>query len=192
ELVFEPTTRLRLVGGFGVALGPFAASVDRIGVSLDFTAFGDDPSGVTDLVAFEPPKGLGLVIDAGPVKGGGYLFIDRERGEYAGALELKFLVFSIKAIGLLSTRRPDGSEGWWLLLFVFGQFDIHIAFGIFWTGLGGMIGLHHRADLDALTAGMKTGALDDILFPEDPVRDAPRIVTRYRTLFPVQPDSLLL
>ena len=192
ELVFEPTTRLRLVGGFGVALGPFAASVDRIGVSLDLTAFGDDPSRVTDLVAFEPPKGLGLVIDAGPVKGGGYLFIDRERGEYAGALELKFLLFSIKAIGLLSTKRPDGSEGWSLLLFVFGQFDIHIAFGIFWTGLGGMIGLHHRADLDALTAGMKTGALDDILFPEDPVRDAPRIVTRYRTLFPVEPDSLLL
>jgi hypothetical protein len=192
ELVFEPTTRLRLVGGFGVKIGPFAASVDRVGVSLDLTAFGDDPSGVTDLLAFEPPKGLGLVIDAGAVKGGGYLFIDGERGEYAGALELKFLMFSIKAIGLLSTKRPDGSEGWSLLLFVFGQFDIHIAFGIFWTGLGGMIGLHHRADVDALTAGMKTGALDDILFPDDPVRDAPRIISRYRTLFPIEPDNLLL
>ena len=58
----------------------------------------------------------------------------RPRGEYAGALELKFLTWSIKAIGLLSTKRPDGSDGWSLLLFVFGQFNVHIAFGIFWTG----------------------------------------------------------
>ena len=126
------------------------------------------------------------------VKGGGYLFIDAERGEYAGALELKFLTFSIKAIGLLSTKRPDGSDGWSLLLFVFGQFNIHIAFGIFWTGLGGMVGLHHRADVDALTAGMRTGALDDILFPENPVADAPRIINRYRTLFPVEEGNFLV
>ena len=126
------------------------------------------------------------------VKGGGYLFIDAERGEYAGALELKFLTFSIKAIGLLSTKRPDGSDGWSLLLFVFGQFNIHIAFGIFWTGLGGMVGLHHTADVDALTAGMRTGALDDILFPENPVADAPRIINRYRTLFPVKEGNFLV
>ena len=126
------------------------------------------------------------------VKGGGYLFIDSARGEYAGALELKFLTWSIKAIGLLSTKRPDGSDGWSLLLFVFGQFNVHIAFGIFWTGVGGMIGLHHRSDVDALSAGMRTGALDDVLFPKNPVADAPRIINRYRTLFPVAEGNLLI
>ena len=69
------------------------------------------------------------------------------------------------------------------------KFTFHIAFGIFWTGLGGMVGLHHRSDVDALTAGMRTGALDDVLFPENPVADAPRIINRYRTLFPVMIQS---
>ena len=145
-----------------------------------------------DFFEFAPPKGIGLVLDAAVVRGGGYLFIDSERGEYAGALELKFLNWSIKAIGVLATRRPDGSEGWSLLLFVFGQFNLHIAFGIFWTGLGGMIGLHHRSDVDALAAGMRTGALDDVLFPANPVADAPRIINRYRTLFPVEDGNLIL
>src|SRR4029078_7882667 len=137
-----------------------------------------------DSVRSAPPRGIGLILDAGVVKGGGYLFIDSQRGEYAGALELKFLTWSIKAIGLLSTKRPDGSDGWSLLLFIFWQFRVHIAFGIFWTGLGGMIGLPPRSDIDALTAGMKTGALADVLFPENPIADAPRIINRYKQLFP--------
>jgi hypothetical protein len=55
-----------------------------------------------------------------------------------------------------------------------------------------MIGLHHRSDVDALAAGMRTGALDDVLFPVNPVADAPRIVNRYRTLFPVADGNLIL
>ena len=193
ELKFQPELAVDLRGGFSLTLGPFAASIDRIGITLQLHELESADAGrLTDLVAFAPPKGIGLVLDAGVVKGGGYLFIDAERGEYAGALELKFLTFSIKAIGLLSTKRPDGSDGWSLLLFVFGQFNIHIAFGIFWTGLGGMVGLHHAADVDALTAGMRTGALDDILFPANPVADAPRIINRYRTLFPVKDGNFLV
>lgn len=190
KLADEQTIEVR--GGFALKLGPFQASVDQIGAKLDLAALADGVDDLAKLVEFAPPRGIGLVLDAGPVKGGGYLFIDAGRGEYAGALELKFATFSIKAIALITTKRPDGSEGWSLLIMVYGQFSFHIAFGIFLTGVGGMIGLHHRADLDALTAGMRTGALDDVLFPENPVADAPRIVARYRTLFPIEPDGLLL
>lgn len=190
KLTGDPSLELR--GGFGVKLGPFAASVDQIGTALDLAELKDGVDDISKLVKFLPPKGIGLSLDAGVVKGGGYLFIDAEAGEYAGALELKILTFSIKAIALLSTKRPDGSPGWSLLIFIFAQFKVHIAFGIFWTGLGGMIGLHHRSDLDALTTGMKTGALDDVLFPDDPVANAPRIIARYKQLFPIEPDSLLL
>ncbi|HET6625081.1 MAG TPA: DUF6603 domain-containing protein [Nocardioidaceae bacterium] len=192
ELKLADAPSLELRGGFSLKLGPFQASVDQIGTALDLSVVENGMDDVGDLVRFLPPKGIGLALDAGPVKGGGYLFADAEKGEYAGALELKFLTFSVKAIALITTRRPDGSDGWSLLIFVFGQFRVHIAFGIFWTGLGGMIGLHHRADLDALTAGMKTGALDDVLFPENPVVDAPRIINRYKQLFPIETDSLLL
>jgi hypothetical protein len=190
RLAGEQTLEVR--GGFSLKLGPFQASVDQIGAKLDLAALAEGVDDLAALVQFAPPRGIGLVLDAGPVKGGGYLFIDAERGEYAGALELKFANFGIKAIALITTKRPDGSEGWSLLIMVYGQFSIHLLYGIFWTGVGGMIGLHHRADLDALTAGMSTGALDDVLFPDNPVADAPRIISRYRTLFPIEPDGLLL
>jgi hypothetical protein len=37
---------------------------------------------------------------------------------------------------------------------------------------------------------MRTKAFDDILFPADPVGDAPRIINRLRTLFPATPRAL--
>jgi hypothetical protein len=193
ELLLQDAIKLDLRGGFSLRLGPFQASIDRAGMTLDLEKL-TDLDKLSDLASFAPPKGIGLTLDiGGVVKGGGYLYIDAARGEYAGALELKFATWSIKALGLLSTKRPDGREGWSLLLFVFGQFVWPIgSTGIFWTGLGGMIGLHHRADVDALTAGMKTGALDDILFPENPIADAPRIINRYRTLFPIEPNNLIV
>jgi hypothetical protein len=192
DLDLDPTAKLTLSGGFSLRLGPFQATVDKIGVAL---LVGDVIAGtkqLDDLVAFQPPKGIGLALDAGIVRGGGYLFIDAEHGEYAGALELKILTFSLKAIAVIDTKKPDGSDGWALLIMIYGQFSVHIAFGIFLTGIGGLIGLHHRADTDALAAGMKTGALDDILFPDNPVGDAPRIINRYRSLFPYEENTLIL
>jgi hypothetical protein len=189
-LELEEKSEVQVRVAFGVQLGPFEASVDGIGVSADATALQKGELG--DFLGFVPPRGIGLALDAGPVKGGGYLYLDADRGEYAGALELSFLNFSIKALAIITTKRPDGSDGWSLLLLVFGQFQFHIGFGIFWTGIGGLIGLHHRVDVDALSAGMASGALDDVLFPDDVVADAPRILGRYRQLFPVEPDCLVL
>ncbi|TNC51610.1 hypothetical protein FHG66_05480 [Rubellimicrobium rubrum] len=192
ELLLSGRTAVEVRGGFSLKLGPFTASVDKLGLRADLASLAEGAD-IGKVVEFLPPKGIGLRLDAGVVKGGGYLFVDAERGEYAGALELTFVgVFSVKAICLLTTKRPDGKPGWALLLLIFGQFSVHIAFGIFLNGIGGLIGLHHRIDTKALTEGMRTGALDDILFPKDPVGDAPRIINRYRQLFPIEPDTLIL
>src|SRR5262249_30299944 len=77
---------------FGVSLGPFAASVDRLGILLDLHVGAGQPISF----ALKPPSGIGLSLDAGVVKGGGYLAVD-ENG-YAGILELKFLAVDVKAI----------------------------------------------------------------------------------------------
>ncbi len=192
ELEIGERVEIDLRGGFSVKLGPFQASVDQLGVGTDLTSMFSGGE-LSEVIRFLPPKGIGLRLDAGVVKGGGYLFIDAERGEYAGALELSIAgLFTVKAIALITTKRPDGSEGWSLMLLIFGQFSLHIAFGIFLTGVGGLIGLHHRVDTDALIAGMRTGALDDILFPANPVADAPRLINRYKQLFPIEPDGLVL
>jgi hypothetical protein len=184
---------VELSGAFALRLGPFAASVDRLGLLLDFD-FRQGNLGFVDLtVGFKPPNGIGLVLDAKAVKGGGYLFIDPVRHEYAGALELAIGPVSAKAIALLTTRLPDGSSGWSLLLLVYAQFPpIQLSFGFTLTGLGGMIGLQHAPNTDALIAGMSSGVLDDILFPKDPVADAPRIINRLRVVFPQTANALVI
>lgn len=188
---------LEASGAFGVKLGPFQASVDRLGFTLDM-AFRDGNLGFMDLsLGFKPPNGLGLLLDATVVKGGGYLYIDPAKGEYAGVLELKIdlpaVKIGIKAIGILTTKMPDGSDGWALLLLIYGQFPpIQLSWGFTLTGLGGMIGLQHGVSIDALISGMSSGVLDDILFPANPVADAPRIINRLRTVFPVTPRALVL
>ena len=81
---------VELSGAFSADIGPLNASVDRIGMAVK-TSF---PSGGGNLgpanltFDFKPPNGVGLSIDAGLVKGGGYLYFDFDRGEYAGVLEL--------------------------------------------------------------------------------------------------------
>lgn len=195
EIVLGPSTArdvaLDLAGSVTLALGPFQASVDRIGFRLD-VAIAEGNLGFLDVdFGFKPPNGIGLQLDAGAVRGGGYLFIDHERGEYAGALELTFGSIGLKAIGVLTTKMPDGSDGWALLLLVYANFPaIQLGFGFVLTGVGGMIGLQHAVNIDALQDGLRDGVLDDVLFPEDPVADAPRIINRLRTVFPVTSRAL--
>jgi hypothetical protein len=199
EIVLGPSATegrdltLELSGGFSLHLGPFTATVDRIGMQLDL-GIGEGNLGVLDAaLGFKPPSGLGLALDAGAVKGGGYLYFDHVRGEYAGALELTIGPVSVKAIGLLSTKvpLPDGGTGWALLLLLYFEFPpVQLGFGFTLNGVGGLIGLHHGVSLDALTSGMREGVLDDILFPKNPVADAPRIINRLRTTFPVTVRSV--
>ena len=72
-------------------LGPLTATADRLGALLDlrFAEGTDAKIGPLDFaLGFKPPNGVGLSLDVGVVKGGGYLFFDFDREEYAGVLEL--------------------------------------------------------------------------------------------------------
>jgi len=184
---------IEVSGAFALSIGPFKASVDRLGMLFEIS-FREGNMKLFDLdLGFKPPNGVGLSLDAGVVKGGGYLFIDQVRGEYAGALELKIGPVGVKAIAILSTRMPDGSQGWSLLVIIYGQFPpIQLSWGFTLTGVGGLIGLQHSIALDALQSGLSTGALDDVLFPKDPVADAPRIINRLRLIFPATARVLII
>ena len=105
------TTALALTGEITASLGPLFCRVEGLGLQLRLT--GDAGAlGVAGLrTGLKPPTGIGLQVQAGPVSGGGYLFFDYDRGEYAGVLELAFAVLNLKAIGLLTTRLPDGLPG---------------------------------------------------------------------------------
>lgn len=169
---------------FGLSLGPFAASVDRLGVLLELDLGGGTPIAF----AFKPPNGIGLSLDAGVVKGGGYLGVD-ENG-YAGILELKFLVVDVKAIALLNTHSEAGFS---LLLLIFGQFPaIQLSFGFTLTGIGGLIGVQHTASPPALSQALSAGQLDAVLFPDNPVANAPQIINTLRTMFPVKAGGFII
>ena len=178
-----------LSASLGIELGPFKGSVDRLGVIVRLRGlFGANPD-----VAFalKPPSGVGLSLDAGVVKGGGYVYFDPERGEYAGVLELKLMAIGVKAIAILNTKVPDA--GWSLLLMIFGNFPpIQLSFGFTLTGIGGLIGLQHTTSTEALSKGLGSGALDAILFPANPVGDAPQIINTLRTLFPTKRGGFII
>jgi hypothetical protein len=177
--------KTELSASFGVELGPFAASVDRMGILLDIDIAN---AGRPLDFAFKPPSGVGLSLDAGVVKGGGYLAVSPEG--FAGVLELEMLAVGIKAIAILNTKSEAGFS---LLLLIFGEFPaIQLSFGFTLTGIGGLIGVQHTASPTELSKGISNGALDAVLFPENPVADAPRIINTLRTLFPVKRGGFVI
>jgi hypothetical protein len=187
-----PALEARAAASFSGELGPVAFSVDRLGVALP-VRFSDGNAGPFD-VRLEPllPTGLGLVIDAGGVTGGGFVSFDQAKGRYAGVVELEVLDLEITAIAILDTRdaagRPLPAPGFsFLLLVAAGIPEVELGFGFRLTGVGGLAAVNRRLDTLALLAGVRSGAVDSILFPSDPVRDAPVILSNLGTIFPAAP-----
>ncbi len=178
-------------------LGPIVAVVQNMGVTATFS-FPDDRSGnlgpVQFDLGFKPPNGVGLSIDTGVIKGGGFLNLDFDKGEYFGALELSFQgVISLKAIGIINTKMPDGSDGFALLILITAEFTpIQLGFGFTLNGVGGLIAVNRSTNLEALRAGVRTGAVSSILFPQDIVANITRIISDLKTIFPIVEGHFIL
>jgi hypothetical protein len=178
-------------------LGPLTASVEGIGFGVTFTLAGGNHGNLGPIDArpgFLPPKGAGLAIDAGIVIGGGYLFFDPDKGEYAGVAELSIAeLITVKAIGLISTKMPDGSSGFSLLVIITAEFTpIQLGFGFTLNGVGGLLGLNRAVLLDVLRDGVRTGAVNSIMFPTNVVANAPRIISDLKRVFPPKQDTFLV
>ena len=171
-----------------LTIGPVHALVDRIGLTGHVTFPKERGNlGILDLsVGFKPPSGVGLVIDAPIVVGGGFLIYDPKREEYGGMLQLEVAeTIAFKAIGLLTTRMPDGSKGFSLVVIVSAQGFAPIQLGIWLTltGIGGLLAINRTFAEDALRAGLKNHTLDSVMFPEDPIRNAPQILSNLNKVF---------
>jgi len=93
-------------------LGPLQATIDRLGLVTTIAVQQGNLGPLDISFAFKPPTGVGLSIDAAVVSGGGFLYIDTARGQYAGVLQLTIADFlDVMAIGLIETKMPDGSNG---------------------------------------------------------------------------------
>lgn len=198
----DPRTLIQAALSFSTQIGPVVATIDRVGMKFGVD-FPDDRSKANlhfanvD-VGFIPPRGIGLVVDAKSVKGGGFLFHDEAKHQYGGVMELSLSgVIALKAIGLLATRLPDGSKGYSLIILVTAQsaqpggslWELPLGWRL--TGLGGLIAIHRTVDEEAVRAGLRNHTLASILFPKDPVANAPTILSAIDRVFPARRGSYL-
>ncbi|MEO8450675.1 MAG: DUF6603 domain-containing protein, partial [Gemmatimonadota bacterium] len=191
---------LAVVVAFGVAFGSaFKIAVDGIGAKVAWTlpsskdaAPGTPPvhgnlgPGGDISLGFVPPKGIGVSIDIGPIKGGGFFFFDPPHRTYAGVLEAALSAcgkgIQIKAAGLL--RETD--DGWDFVLILSAQFDpaIELFLGLTLNGVGGIVGINVAVDVDKLRGSLHDGSIGRLLFPDDPVGNAPAIIATMIAVFP--------
>ncbi len=177
-------------------IGPVAMSLDNVGLRMVFR-FADGNAGPFDLdLGFQPPLGVGLSIDAqGVLTGGGFLFHDPARQLYAGAMQLSLHdEITLNAFGLIATRLPDGRPGYSMLIFITadGFKPVPLGFGFVLQSIGGMVGINRTFDHEVLRAGLKTDMLRTLLFPRDPVANAPALIQALSAAFPAKPGSYLL
>ncbi len=189
-------TSIQIAVSGGLKLGPVAATVDRIGVEVKLNPLPVGTSGPLGNIGagfgFKAPNGLGLRIDAGAVVGGGYIFCDPDKGQYAGILELSVEAVQVKIIGILNTTLPGGQSGFSLLLIVSAEFEpIQLAFGFTLNGVGGLAGINRTMVLDALRTGLKHHTLNSILFPKEPIKHAQQIISDLQTVFPPQQNRYI-
>lgn len=190
--------------GASITLGPVAASVEGLGIeaTLSKATFsngvpqGNSNFGIVNIdIRFKPPTGLGVSLDTPVFTGGGYLFFDKDKGEYAGAVELSFLnLFAVSAIGIINSKMPDGKPGTSVLFIVSVEFGTGIAlgFGFFLSGLGGILGIHRTIKVERLRDGVRTGTIQNILFPKDIIANINKILTDIKEVFPIQRDQFVI
>lgn len=190
RFALEPSNeKFKLQAGVTVRLdiGPLKAVVENIGIKADLLLKQGNLGPMDLSIGFKPPNGVGLMVDAAVVKGGGYLYFDFDKEEYAGVLELSIAeIVTVKAIGLITTRMPDGSKGFSMIIIITAEFGtgIQLGFGFTLIGVGGLLGLNRTMVVDAISGGIRTGAINNIIFPADPVANAPRIISDMRAYFP--------
>jgi len=184
----------------GSLAGLIDVSVERMGLQLlGFTTSNVHPrpehtarlGRFLDLAPrFQPPMGAGLALNLGVISGGGSLSVGPGDGQYAGMLTIDLLGLGVTAIGIVSTK-PAFS----LLAVITANFrpvGLDIGFGFTVNAVGGLLGLHRSIDAPALRDAVRTNALQSLLFPPNPVADAPRIISDMARVFPPAQDHLLI
>lgn len=167
----------------GIIQATVAGSGLRLGIDPAAATHGENPLSVR----LKPPTGIGLLVDAGIVQGGG--FLEERSGGYGGALQLRLGPVELKAVGLLQL---DPEFALVVVMSISFMPPIDLTFGFTLNAVGGVLGIEHRLDGDALSAGLTNGALDNIMFPADPVAAAPTILDTLEAVFPVDHGSIVI
>lgn len=169
--------------GANAQFGPLNAVMDGAGVWIGRSADGNG--------GLLPPQGIGLSLSASPVEGGGFLKIISDN-EFAGALQLKILGIGAFAYGLYKTL-PSGAPSFVVLIGIRLPLPgIQLSFGFAVSGFGGLVGINRRADTDLLRERLTSGASGDVLFNDNPMANAPKLLGDMQQFFPDEKGIFLI
>ncbi|MGP4058133.1 DUF6603 domain-containing protein [Mycobacterium sp. 4D054] len=195
----------REVTAFEITTSIVAKMGDAVGMQVVGGGLVITPEGATEQQAmFEMPvstrwpDAIGLRVKAGPITGGGFIQRvertykvdgkDVKRIEFGGVIQLQILNFGVSAIVILS---PDPFS---LVLVIGVRFPVavELSFGFTLNGIGGILAIDRGLSLEALKAGMKDHLLDKMLFPDNPVADAPKLLDKVANVFPPRPGGFVV
>ena len=177
--------RMMLRTSYTAQLGPVNAVIDDLG---GWVGYWDGDS----VVGLEPPRGIGISIDAGPVKGGGFLKAEPTPTgtRYSGALQLKILMVNVFALGILE-RTAAGNVSF--VTVIGARFPgIQLGFGFMLTGIGGLVGINRTANVQLMGQRMASGASGNVLFCDDPLTKAPSLLGDLAQFFPPQDGTFVI
>ncbi|HWT25779.1 MAG TPA: DUF6603 domain-containing protein [Solirubrobacteraceae bacterium] len=185
----DPLVRVDVLAAAGLDIPGLKLTVDGIavgvGLRLDKGRQGNHKA-IEVVETFKPPTGAGAEVTLPAISGGGYLA--REKHDLRGVLAADLHVVRITGFGLLGLEDPPS-----LLVLLAGEFrpGIQLSFGFTLVGIGGILGINRRADRNELAAAVSSGDLGKLLFPRDPVAEAPRLLSTLDRCFPKQRGGLV-
>lgn len=186
---------------WSATIGPATLVMDGAGGWVGWWA--DDPGGQKACIGLLPPTGVGIVLELPAVSGGGFLdFTGGPNDRYGGVLTVTIgppkglSRVTVTAFGIheLAGSPTDTDRAHTFVLVLGASFrpGVSLGYGIFWIGAGGIVAIDRRADTDALRERLTSGAVGNILFGEDPVRNAPVLLGDLAALFPAKREYHVL
>jgi hypothetical protein len=183
----DSSLSLDVVADATLNLPGLTLAVDKARLSLSLgVAFGANGPALTPGFALAPPAGAGAELALPGFTGGGYLV--KVGDEWRGALAASLGPVSVGGFGILTTDELS------MLVLLAAEFTppIQLSFGFTLTGVGGLVGVNRRPDTEALRAAAQSGDLSNLLFPRDPVADAPRLLPVLSTCFPYSRGDIVV
>lgn len=136
------------------------------------------------------PEGAGLEVKVWKITGGGAFFYDAAHDRLSGAVELAFAnKFSLTGLGIYQRATAASVRSWIVVV----SLELpQSGSGFSFQGVGLLYGSNRTTSPEAFLAGIATGDLDAILFPEDPIGKASQYLAALERLFPTQKGASVL
>jgi hypothetical protein len=185
---------LEVTASLSVGLGKDILTLHADGLGFR-TAFGSAPQLDGNLAGFVDagwqwliPRGIGLTIGWGKLKGSGFVGYDEPADRWTGSLLLAWpALFELKGIVINEPTPTSGGRSWMVVASL--EFPRAGGGAITVDGIGLVFGTNRRSDPDAFLAGLGAGQLDALVLPGDPVPRMAALTAALGTLLPPSDDG---